>query len=67
MKTGKFLFWLGIVVMVVELIANVSQFIRWQGSVGLNFGTYTSMTFNSFFFGGSLMGIGKILEKLYSK
>lgn len=72
MNTGKFLFWLGVVVMVVDFCTNLYTFGRLHDmQVGgvqvsdLNAGPMIVALMSSFFYGGVLMGLGKIIEKLY--
>ncbi len=69
LRTGRFLFLLGIVVMVVELIANIVGIVRLSSihAVGMNWGTTIVVLFGSFFQGGTLMGLGKIIELLERK
>ena len=57
------LVWLGIVVMVIELISYVRTLIIIPHSL-MNFGVVIG---SPLWQGGSLIGIGKISEKLYSK
>lgn len=62
MRTGKVLFWLGIVVMVVELASYIRMLVLIPHSltnVGIAIGS-------PLWQGGSLVGIGKIIQKLYS-
>jgi hypothetical protein len=68
-RTGRFLFFLGIVVMVVELIANIVSIVRLSSvhAVGMNWASTIVVLFGSFFQGGSLMGLGKIIELLERK
>ncbi|WAH37476.1 hypothetical protein [Alicyclobacillus dauci] len=68
-RSGRFLFFLGIVVMVVELIANIVSIVRFSSinAVGMNWGSTIAMLFGSFFQGGTLMGLGKIIELLGRK
>jgi hypothetical protein len=68
-RTGRFLFYLGIVVMVVELIANIVSIVRLSSihAVGMNWGSTIVVLFGSFYQGGTLMGIGKIVELLERK
>lgn len=63
MRTGKVLFWLGIVVMIVELISYIRTMILIPHSL-MNAGVAIG---SPLWQGGSLIGIGKIIEKLYSK
>ena len=63
MRTGKVLFWLGIVVMVLELIFYIRTLILIPHSL-----TNAGVAIGSpVWQGGTLIGIGKIIEKLYSK
>lgn len=71
MKTAKFLFWLGIIVMVVQLAANVYS----AGKalqihmliLDLNISNLIVITFGSLYQGALLIGVSKILEKLHDK
>lgn len=69
MKTAKFLFWLGVLVMAVELVANLSTIVRIVSvhAIGLNWGTSVTLLFGGFSQGGVLIGLGKILEALQNK
>lgn len=68
-RTGRFLFFLGMVVMVVELIANIVGMVRMSSihASGMNWGTTIVVLISSFFQGGTLMGLGKIIELLDRK
>lgn len=69
MTTAKFLFWLGIIVMIVEFFATAFTFIHYASvhAVGTNWSNYLQVLFGSFFQGGVLIGLGKILEAMQSK
>ncbi|WDL98465.1 hypothetical protein [Alicyclobacillus sp. ALC3] len=66
---GRFLFFLGVAVMVVELIANVVSIARFSAAhaVGMNWGSEIDVLLGSFFEGGMLIGLGKIIELLERK
>lgn len=82
-KFAKVLFWLGIVVAVVQLVSGVSNIIQmyvhvYRGSNGLNFAAppapirfvtvmqWVSTLIMPFWEGGLMIGVAKILEKLYA-
>lgn len=67
MKTAKFLFWLGIIVMVVQLAANVYSMTRIFQMQGLDINNVILITFGSLYQGALLIGVSKILEKLHDK
>ncbi|QQE78993.1 hypothetical protein [Alicyclobacillus sp. SO9] len=68
MKTAKFLFWLGIAVIVVELFGNTFVYIRMLAATSqiTNTGAMISSIAGSFVGGGILIGLSKIIERLYS-
>lgn len=68
-RVGRFLFVLGIIVMVVELVANLYSVVRLSTihAVGMNWGTSIVVLLGSFTQGGTLMGLGKIIELLERK
>jgi hypothetical protein len=70
MKTVKFLFWLGIIIMVVGIIGNGYTFIRAigeHGGVVYNTGAFVVSLLSPVWQGGILVGIAKIIEKLFEK
>ena len=68
-RTGRFLFTLGVVVMVVEIIGFLINIIHSIAihQFSLAGSAWISNLFGSFYQGGTLMGIGKILQTLLSK
>lgn len=69
MKTAKFLFWIGVAVIVVQLIGNIMVFARMAfipSTVMPDWGTVLSGIASCFVGGGTLIGISKIIEKLYA-
>jgi hypothetical protein len=68
-QVGKFLFYLGLVVMVVDLVANIVTIVRLGSmhAIGLNAGSTVVVLFQSFYQGGVLIGLGKIIELLERK
>lgn len=70
MKVAQFLFWLGIAVIVVQLIGEGMMWVRLltlHQSIIDNFGSMVAGLASPFVGGGTLIGLSKILEGLYSK
>lgn len=67
--TARFLFWLGVIVMVFEVVGNFINIVHLISvhAFTLNESAWTSMFLGSFYQGGTLIGLGKILESLNSK
>jgi hypothetical protein len=68
-KTAKFLFWLGVVIMVVGVLGHIYSLIPVvrEGTVGYNAGAFAFSIVSPLWEGGLLIGVAKILEKLHSK
>gem|GEM_PF-4571473 len=70
MKVAKFLFWMGIAVIVVQLIGQGMMWMRFltlDQPIMDNFGSLIIGLASPFVGGGTLIGLSKIIEKLYSK
>lgn len=69
LKASQFLIWLGIVVLIVEVVANLYNVIHLNAvhATGMNIGSTITVLFSSLFQGGLLIGVGKILEAIQSK
>ena len=69
MKTAKFLFWLGVVVIIAEFVANLVSMVHVSVAhvVDFNWSFYIISLFGSFTQGGLLIGVGKILEAIHDK
>jgi MFS superfamily sulfate permease-like transporter len=65
-RIGTFLFGLGIIVMVAECAANIASFIQLSSihSTGLNSGSEIVLLCGAFFQGGTLMGLGRVIQLL---
>lgn len=69
LKTAQFLFWLGVVIMVVGVLANGYTFV-WAIShhlMGYNFSNFAMVLLSPLGQGGLLIGIAKILEEFHSR
>ncbi|QSO54747.1 hypothetical protein JZ785_14020 [Alicyclobacillus curvatus] len=68
-QVGKFLFYLGLVVMVVDLVASIVNIVHLSSihAIGLNGSSSVIVLFQSFYQGGVLIGLGKIIELLERK
>jgi hypothetical protein len=66
---ARFLFWLGIVWMVIGVCGNCYTFLHSiaQNAIGYNAGGFVISMFSPLWQGGLLIGVAKILEKLHSK
>lgn len=68
-RVGRFLFVLGIVVIVVELVANIASiaYLSSMHPINMNWSSDVSLLVASLYQGGTLMGLGKIIELLERK
>lgn len=69
MKTARFVFWLGIVVMIVGVVANGSMLIQdfSQNFLRGNTNVYVISVLGPIWQGGILIALSKIIERLYHK
>lgn len=69
MKTAKFLFWMGVGVIIVELFGNIMVYVRMVSATSAvtNTGSMITSRASSFVGGGILIGLSKIIERLYVK
>ncbi|WP_258112419.1 hypothetical protein [Alicyclobacillus sp. SP_1] len=65
-QVGTFLFGLGILVMAVELTANIASLIQLSSihSTGVYVGSEIVLLCGAFFQGGTLMGVGRVIQLL---
>ena len=65
-RTGRFLFALGVAVMVFEVIGVLINMIHAKAihQFALNGSAWIGLLFGAFFQGGTLIGLGKIIELL---
>jgi hypothetical protein len=69
MRTAKFLFWSGIVIMTVGFVANGYELVMAvrHHLLNLNLAVYVQMTLNPLSGGGFLIGLAKVIEILHGK